>query len=56
MDIRKAIVETEMNHFDRLSPQWRELVREHNYLPKLGETFESYKARCRLSNLIGVLL
>ena len=51
---RKIAVEREMRHFDRLSPQWRELVREYNYLPRAGETFESYKARARLSNLLGV--
>jgi hypothetical protein len=53
---RKVIIDREMAHFDRLSPQWRELVREHNYLPRLGETFDSYKARCRLSDRLGILL
>lgn len=50
----KIAVEREMQRFDRLPPQWRELVREHNYLPRLGETFESYKQRARLSDLLGV--
>lgn len=51
---RKTVAERDMQKFDSLSPQWRELVREHNYLPRVGETFESYKARVRLSNFLGV--
>lgn len=50
---RKVVADRIMNHFDRLPPIWRELVRENNYLPRAGETFESYKARAKLSDLLG---
>lgn len=53
---RKDVADREMAHFDRLDPKWRELVREHNYLPRLGETFDSYKARARLQDLLGIML
>lgn len=46
----KSFAELEMNRFDRLSPEWRALVREHNYLPGPDDTVEQYMARVALLN------
>lgn len=42
MDHYKSWAELEMAEFDRLSPEWRALVREYNVFPMKGETIESY--------------
>lgn len=44
MDNYKSWTELEMAKFDRLSPEWRALVREHNIFPMKNETVESYLA------------
>jgi len=46
----KSFAELEMSRFDRLSPEWRALVREHNYLPGPNDTVEQYMARVKLLN------
>ncbi len=46
----KSYVELEMAKFDSLSPEWRALVREYNYLPGPNDTVEQYKARAKLLN------
>lgn len=44
MDRYKSYAEMEMAAYDQLSPEWRALVREYNYMPSKCDTIESYLA------------
>lgn len=43
MKLYKTWAEIEMEKFDNLSPEMRELVRVYNIMPKRNETVEQYQ-------------
>ena len=56
MNFNKYRAEREMYWFDRLPPEWRALVREHEYRPDRDETMEQYLARVEILNQFDKLL